>query len=181
MRRCCNFWRLSTVFLLPVFFILPVNLWYPQISSRLLFKPLSTEKYFLERLIVFCFSLPPLSPRCAAFPAEPEEKQKEILNNTIPEGKDSGDLLASHCCQRDGVRSAILLCHCWCSWSFMGWCYVCSHLSEVCWQLPWPVVWGDGASWQRGASQRGRVPVRMQGGAGLWRPGDFGLWHEGNS
>lgn len=98
-----------------VFFILPVNLWYPQISSRLLFKPLSTEKYFLERLIVFCFSLPPLSPRCAAFPAEPEEKQKEILNNTIPEGKDSGDLLVSHCCQRDGVRSAILLCHCWCS------------------------------------------------------------------
>lgn len=53
--------------------------------------------------------------------------------------------------------------------------------SEVCGRLPWPVVRGDGASRQRGASQRGRVSVRLQGGPGLWRPGDSGLWHEGNA
>lgn len=182
MRRCCNFWRLSTVFLLPVFFLFSLSIFgtlrFPLACSS---SPSRLKSISWSASLFSVFLFPPLSPRCAAFPAEPEEKQKEILNNTIPEGKDSGDLLVSHCCQRDGVRSAILLCHCWCSWSFMGWCYVCSHLSEVCWQLPWPVVWGDGASWQRGASQRGRVPVRMQGGAGLWRPGDFGLWHEGNS
>ena len=48
------------------------------------------------------------------FPAEPEEKQKEILNNTIPEGKDSGDLRVSHRCQCEGVKSAVLLYLCWC-------------------------------------------------------------------
>lgn len=51
--------------------------------------------------------------------------------------------------------------------------------SEVRRRLPRPVVRGDGASWQRGAPQRGGVSVRLQGGPGLWRPGDSGLRHEG--
>lgn len=59
---------------------------------------------------VFSLFLFPLCP-ALVFPAEPEEKQKEILNNTIPEGKDSGDLLVStllsacfpFCCVAVGV------------------------------------------------------------------------------
>lgn len=51
--------------------------------------------------------------------------------------------------------------------------------SEVCRRLPRPVVGGDGAPRQRGAAQRGGVSVRLQGGPGLWRPGDSGIRHEG--
>lgn len=42
-------------------------------------------------LIVFSSSPIPLYMSRVS-PAELEEKQKEILNNTIPEGKDSGEL-----------------------------------------------------------------------------------------
>lgn len=53
--------------------------------------------------------------------------------------------------------------------------------SEVHWWLSRPVVGSDDPSWQRGASQCGRVSVRLQGGSGLWGPGDSGLWNEGST
>lgn len=68
---------------------------------------------------------------------------------------------------------------------FKYWCGIHAGLSlvfsEVCGRLPRPVVRGDGASRQRGASQCGGVSVRLQGGPRLWRPGDSGLWHEGKA
>lgn len=51
--------------------------------------------------------------------------------------------------------------------------------SEICRQLPRPVVRSDGASRQRGAAQCGGMSVCLQRGPGLWRPGDSGLRHEG--
>lgn len=50
-----------------------------------------------------------LSLSVPLFPAEPEEKQKEILNNTIPEGKDSGDLPVFILLS---AAELMLLCHC---------------------------------------------------------------------
>ena len=58
-------------------------------------------------------------------------------------------------------------------------CVLSLLCSEVCRRLPRPVVRGDGASRQRGAAQCGGVSVCLQGGPGLWGPGDSGLRHEG--
>lgn len=116
----------------------------------------------------FCFNVflfVHVSRSITGFPAEPDEKQKETQNNSISEGKDwavtvvttSGRIIPTH-----SAHCALsLLC------------------SQVCRRLPRPVVRGDGASRQRGASQCGGVSVCLQGGPGLRRPGDSGLRHEG--
>lgn len=138
-------------------------------------RPVHTSLHLSVSLIASSFSI----PLWLFFSAEPEEKQREILNNTIPEGKDSGDLLvftllsARQCA---ACHFAVSLLD-WIGWIFTG----SLVFSEVCRWLPRPVVWGDGASRQRGAAQCGGVSVRLQGGAWLWRPGDSGLWHEGNT
>lgn len=117
-------------------------------------------------ILLSCFFLfVHVSRPITGFPAEPDEKQKEIQNNSISEGKDwavtvlatSGRIIQMH----SDHCALSLLC------------------SQVCRRLPRPVVRGDGASRQRGASQCGGVSVCLQGGPGLRRPGDSGLRHEG--
>lgn len=56
-----------------------------------------------------------------------------------------------------------------------------SGFSEVRGWLSRPVVGRDDSPWQRGASQCGGVSVCLQGGSGLWRPGDSGFRNEGNT
>lgn len=93
--------------------------------------PLASFSYFTAFTCLsncFLFFLFPFVP-LSFLPAEPEEKQKEILNNTIPEGKDSGDLLVFTLLS---VQSAILSCHCWCIISvhvrrWMDCYYMCLH------------------------------------------------------
>lgn len=87
-------------------------------------------------------------------------------------------------CVRVSVHAQICLCKpvCGCS-SFLSVLTVFILflvLREVCGWLPWPVVRCDGASRECGAPQCGGVSVRLQGGTGLWGPGDLGLRHEGN-
>lgn len=147
------------------------------------FSYLTALKFLSRRASLFSLFLFPFAPRWFFFPAEPEEKQKEILNNTIPEGKDSGDLpVFTPLCGLLFCRVIVGVLFMW-IWEYK--CGVHAELSlvfsEVCGRLPRPVVGGDGASRQRGAAQRGRVSVRLQGGPGLRRPGDSGLWHEGNA
>lgn len=94
---------------------------------------------------------------------EPEEKQKDVQNNSISEGKGSG--VAARPPPPTSKR---------------GPAYWLSVLrSEVRGRIPRAAVGGDGAPRERGAPQRGGVPVRLQGGPGLRRPGDPGLGHEG--
>lgn len=159
-------------YLLYVYFLLCVNLWSFQSSS------FCTLVHLRICLFVFSFSIP-LWP-ALVFPAEPEEKQKEILNNTIPEGKDSGDLLVFTL-----LSACLCLCHCW-SIIYVYWVVIDDNerslvFSEVRGWLSRPVVGSDDPPWQRGASQCGGVSVCLQGGSGLWRPGDSGLWNEGNT
>lgn len=45
-----------------------------------------------------------------SFPAEAEEKQKEIVNNTIPEGRDSGDLPVFTPCPSTRLHGSCLCC-----------------------------------------------------------------------
>ncbi len=187
MRRWCIFEYHPQFFLLSlvparviiIFFFLSIS---GTFSLPLAFFLCHTAfKSLCQRTLLFSLFLLPFAPRWF-FPAEPEEKQKEILNNTIPEGKDSGDLpvfalLCSlmFCLVIVGV---LFLCILECKCVHAGLSLV---FSEVCGRLPRPVVGGDGASRQRGAAQRGGVSVRLQGGPGLRRPGDSGLWHEGNA
>lgn len=67
-------------------------------SHFFVFSYLATLKCLFQCTLLFSAFL---FPHCSSlvFPAEPEEKQKDILNNTIPEGKDTGDLLVSRSCQ----------------------------------------------------------------------------------
>lgn len=155
-------------------------------SSHFPFMPHYTEVSFSVCLIVFSLSIP-LCPSLVS-PAEPEEKQKEILNNTIPEGKDSGDLPVFTLLSAWGC-AVCLFCAVIVGVLYMWILEYKSAVhtglslvfSEVCGWLPRPVVRRDGASRQRGASQCGGVSVCLQGGPGLRRPGDSGLWHEGNA
>jgi len=138
----------------------------------------------------FLFVVVPTNLWHLPLPAEPEEKQKEILNNTIPEGRDSGDLpVSTHLSMMGSSQSiscvsvAVLLM---CILQFTCGVIICIHRlslvsSEICRRLPRPVVRGDGASWHRGVSQCGGVSVRLQGRPGLRRPGDSGLRHEGKT
>lgn len=108
MRWCCLFedclqficlWRLE------LFIYKYYSIFSPFHFLSLPFHSSKHSSVFLCTSLWVVFLLPFVTP-CLS-PPEPEEKQKEIVNNTIPESKDAGDLCVLCGCQRDDA----LLCY----------------------------------------------------------------------